>query len=80
MDEMGELGKPTYGEGETLLGGEYEMVSTQKRGTLFIEARIRDDLEEEVDAATVLHPIYNAFNCSPTDLLIGSKTSREATV
>lgn len=41
------------GEGEALLGEEYEIVTTQKHGILFIEARMRDDLELEVDIATV---------------------------
>ena len=44
--------------GVSLLGGDYEVVTTKKRGTLFIEARIRDGLEDEVDASTVLIPFY----------------------
>ena len=44
-------------EKEALLGGEYEIVTNKNRGTLFIAARIRDNLEEEVDTATVFHPI-----------------------
>jgi hypothetical protein len=48
-------GEMISGEEESLLGGAYETVTTQKRGILFIEARIRNDLEVEVDTATVFH-------------------------
>ncbi|KAG0651195.1 Pachytene checkpoint [Hyphodiscus hymeniophilus] len=40
------------GDEEGLLEGDYEIVTTKKRGTIFIEARIRDELEDEVDVAT----------------------------
>ena len=43
------------GEDEALLGGEFEIVPTQKHGILFIEARVRNDLGVEVDTATVLY-------------------------
>lgn len=38
---------------DTLLGGEYEVITLPKRGILFVEARVRDDLDVEVDTATV---------------------------
>ena len=37
-------GKISGDAGVSLLGGDYEVVRTKKRGTLFIEARIRDGL------------------------------------
>ena len=47
----------TSGEEEALLGGDDEIVlsTTQKQGILFIEARIRNDVEEEVDTAIVFY-------------------------
>jgi hypothetical protein len=52
----------TSGEEEALLGGDDEIVpsTTQKQGILFIEARIREDVEEEVDTATVFY-IYFTY-------------------
>ena len=46
--------------------GGYETVAAQKRGTLFIEARIRDDMEE-VDVAKVgrLPFAIHLLICSP---------------
>ena len=38
----------------SLLDGEFVLVTNKKCGTLFIEARIRDNEEEEMDIATVL--------------------------
>jgi hypothetical protein len=44
--------------GVASLGGEYETVTTKKRGTVFVEARIRDDTADEVDIASVVCPYY----------------------
>lgn len=43
------------GEEASLLDGEYVVVTNKKRGSLFIEARIRDDVEEEMNTAMVVH-------------------------
>ena len=53
----------------SLLDGEYVLVTSKKCGTLFIEARIRDNEEEEIDTATVLppkthtHPHFTNLSC-----------------
>lgn len=53
--EIDELNAPE--EEPSLLDGEYVVVANNKCGTLFIEARIRDDEEEEMDIATVFHDV-----------------------
>jgi hypothetical protein len=42
-------------EEASLLDGEYVVVTNKKLGLLFIEARIRDDVEEEMNTAMVVH-------------------------
>jgi hypothetical protein len=39
---------------ESLLDGDYVVVRSRRAGVLFIEARIHDDVEEEVDTTKVL--------------------------
>ena len=52
--------KPDASEGTSeeeasLLEEEYVVITNKKRGSLFIEARIRDDVEEEMNTAMVVH-------------------------
>lgn len=75
------MGEDVSDQEDILLGGEYEVVTIKKSGTLFIEARIRDDLEEEVDTATVLHPSSNLSTQLPyTFHFTGSRRSRAPVV
>jgi hypothetical protein len=61
-----------------LLDGEYVVVTKKKLGTLFIEARIRDDVEEEMDTAKVVHEAQH-FNHCPLIISIHKDTRASRT-
>jgi hypothetical protein len=75
--EKNKVTENTPAMGGDFLTGDFEFVEPQKRGILFIEARMRDDLELEVDSAVVFHLILRSLNSSTADIVYpkGSKRS-----
>jgi hypothetical protein len=64
---------------EALPGGDDGVVATQKCGTLFIEARIRDEAEEEMDIEKV-HYLNLAYSSTNLLLTKDPRTSRRTII